>query len=100
MIFSHEHKVAIATQDGKEMAEHFGSAPIFLVYTLREGRVIDIETRSNSSNYASAEKDEGCWQVIEELLPDVKVVISHGMGENAYVGLLRRDVLPLNIIRA
>jgi len=37
----------------------------------------------------------GCWELMEELLPDVRVVICRGMGENAYVGMLRRDVLPI-----
>jgi predicted Fe-Mo cluster-binding NifX family protein len=97
MSFPYEYRVAIATKDGKEMAEHFGSAPVFLVYTFRGGRIVDLELRENRRRCArDAESNEGCWRIMEELLPDVKVVISHGMGENAYVGLLRRDVLPIN----
>ena len=33
--------------------------------------------------------------MIEGLLPDVRVMITSGMGETAYVGFLRRDVLPI-----
>jgi predicted Fe-Mo cluster-binding NifX family protein len=97
MIFAGEHKVAVATRDGKEIASHIGSAPIFNIYTIREGQVVARESRENHRQCPSHTESTrvGCWQLIEEVLPDVKVVISHGMGENAYVGLLRRDVLPI-----
>jgi hypothetical protein len=36
-----------------------------------------------------------CWEIIDRILSDVRVVIAAGMGENSYVGLLKRNVLPL-----
>jgi predicted Fe-Mo cluster-binding NifX family protein len=97
MIFAGDHKVAVATSDGKEIASHIGSACFFNIYTIREGQVVARESRENHRHWPGhAESSQaGCWQLIEEMLPDVRVVISHGMGENAYVGLLRRDVLPI-----
>jgi predicted Fe-Mo cluster-binding NifX family protein len=97
MITEREHKVAIATEDGRRIANHFRSAPIFLVYTIKKGRLSSAESRANSrasipiTNESSAE----CWKVIDEVLGDVRVMICSGMGENAYVGLLKRDILPL-----
>lgn len=92
-----EHRVAIATEDGSRIAGHFRSAPLFIVYTVRRGRLVSTETRENTHASAPAPGDgqAGCWKVMEEVLDDVRVVIVSGMGENAYVGLLRRDVLPL-----
>ena len=97
MMFEREHKVAVATTDGKKIADHFGSAPLFAVYTVEKGRVLDWEVRANREGCSREEDDTqaGCWELMERLLPDVRVVICGGMGENAYVGLLRRDVLPV-----
>jgi predicted Fe-Mo cluster-binding NifX family protein len=93
----HEHKVAVATVDGKILASHFGSAPLFVVYTVKKGKVLDEEFRVNRRECTRSIEDTqaGCWELMEELLPDVRVVICRGMGENAYVGMLRRDVLPV-----
>ncbi len=97
MIVDREHKVAVATTDGKRIAGHFGSAPLFAVYTVAKGRVLDWEMRANREGCSREEDDTqaGCWELMERLLPDVRVVICRAMGENAYVGLLRRDVLPV-----
>jgi predicted Fe-Mo cluster-binding NifX family protein len=93
---SREHRVAIAvTEDERHVASHFGAAPRFLVLRVKKGRVIAREVRTNTDKCIHASGTLGCWDVMERVLPDVRVVISSGMGENAYVGLLRRDVLPL-----
>jgi predicted Fe-Mo cluster-binding NifX family protein len=97
MIFDREHKVAVASDDGVCIASHLGSASLFVVYAVKRGRLLGEETRENHIRHSSRLDDSqaGCWEIVEELLPDVRVVISRGMGENAYVGLLRRDVLPI-----
>jgi predicted Fe-Mo cluster-binding NifX family protein len=98
MVFHKEHRVAIASMDGKKIAAHLGAAPLFVVYRVKEGKILEEEIRENNWMHSSSHEDSvaGCWKLIGELLPDVKVVISRGMGENAYVGLLRRDILPVN----
>lgn len=97
MISDHKHKIAIGTMDGKVIAEHFGLAPIFAVFTVERGKVLRREERVNHGECVRNREDAqaGCWELMERLLPDVRVVICRGMGENAYVGLLRRDVLPV-----
>jgi len=93
---SREHKVAIAITEGEQhVASHFGAAPLFLVLRVKKGKAISREVRTNTEKCIHASGTLGCWEVMERVLPDVRVVISSGMGENAYVGLLRRDVLPL-----
>jgi predicted Fe-Mo cluster-binding NifX family protein len=97
VVTTREHKVAIATEDGKRIANHFRSAPFFLVYTIKKGRLSSAESRANSraSIPITSESSAECWKVMDEALGDVRVVICSGMGENAYVGLLKRDILPL-----
>lgn len=97
MPLQHEHKVAIATVDGEAIASHFGSSPYFLVCTIKKGRITSRELRENTKGYMRSieEGHTDCWDMIEGMLPDVKVIITSGMGENAYVGFLRRDVLPV-----
>ncbi len=92
-----EHKVAVATVDGDVIASHFGSAPFFLVCTVRKGKITGRELRENRKGCSRSREDgdTDCWDIIEDLLPDVRVMITSGMGEKAYVGFLRRDVLPV-----
>jgi predicted Fe-Mo cluster-binding NifX family protein len=92
-----KHKVAVATRDGKRVCPHFGIAEEFHIFTVDEGRIIGEEIRENREPCSHREGGNkgGCWDLVESLLQDVKVVISAGMGENAYVGILRRDILPL-----
>jgi predicted Fe-Mo cluster-binding NifX family protein len=96
-MISKKHKVALATQDGIKVGAHFGSAKEFRVFTIDAGEVVGEESRLNTAPCSHHEGGEtgGCWDLIESLLFDVKVIISSGMGENAYVGILRRDILPL-----
>lgn len=91
------HKVAVATQDGRKVCPHFGIAREFHVFTVEGGRVVEKEVRCNQEPCSHKEggKTAGCWDLMDDLLTDVRVVISAGMGENAYVGILRRDILPL-----
>lgn len=96
-MFRKKHKVAVATQDGRKVGRHFGSAKEFHIFTIDAGEVVNEEVRSNAEPCSHHEGGEtgGCWDLVESLLYDVKVVICAGMGENAYVGILRRDILPL-----
>jgi predicted Fe-Mo cluster-binding NifX family protein len=97
MITARKHKVAIATEDGRRITSHFRAAPVFIVCTVWKGRLSETETRVNTRTSAATESEcaTDCWKVVDEVLDDVRVVICAGMGENAYVGLLRRDILPL-----
>ncbi|MDY6795031.1 MAG: NifB/NifX family molybdenum-iron cluster-binding protein [Actinomycetota bacterium] len=92
-----KHKVAVATRDGERVCPHFGIAEEFHVFDIEGGKVVGREVRHNIEPCSHGEggRTGGCWDLVEDLLPDVKVVISAGMGENAYVGILRRDILPL-----
>lgn len=91
------HKLAVATEDGERVSPHFSMAREFYVYTVEEGRVVDEEVRENFILCSRKDGGDagGCWDIMKKILFDAKVVICAGMGENAYVGVLRRDILPL-----
>lgn len=94
------HRVAVAALDESTVAEHLGSSPLFLVFEVEGERARLVEVRRNRKEYLDAEGEEGgttrsCWGLVDEMLADVQVVIAAGMGENAYTGLLRRNILPI-----
>ena len=92
-----ERKAAVATADGANIYEHFAGAPSFLVIKVRDHQVVAREWRENPHGGCVAENDghARCLQVAVEVLPDVHAVICAGMGKNAYVALLSRNILPL-----
>ena len=94
---SGRHKVAVALDQGGRISGHFRASPRFLVVTLDGGKAIREEVRENP--YVDEVEREGsdalCWKIMEEILPEVRAVICGGMGESAFAGMLRRDVLPL-----
>ncbi|MEW6553749.1 MAG: hypothetical protein AB1384_05635 [Actinomycetota bacterium] len=58
-----EHKVAVATIDGKILASHFGSAPLFVVFTVKKGKILEEELRVNRGDCTrnADETQAGAW---------------------------------------
>ncbi len=85
-------KIAVASDDGKFIASHFGRTRGFLVYTIEDGRVADksyIENRF--THHAQGHHEHGhshdhghdhhhSHHGILEALSGARVVISRGMG--------------------
>lgn len=91
-------RFAVASDADGAVSMHIGSADLFVVVTMRGARIKSIEKRRNSDKCKPHEDRcglPGCWNIIENVVPDVKAVICSGIGEKAYVGLLRRDILPI-----
>ncbi|URA09975.1 NifB/NifX family molybdenum-iron cluster-binding protein [Thermospira aquatica] len=92
-------KVAIASDDGKKVASHFGRAKGFVVCEIEEKEVKQRDYIPNTfTGHARGlhQGDHGhshgaahgrSHAGILEALKDVKVVISHGMGRNLYEDL-------------
>ncbi len=92
-----ERKVAITTSDGIHVHDHFARAPFFLILKMRGNKVLERELRDNPFRDCGEEARDRplCLSLINDVLPDVDVVVSAGMGKNAYVTLLNRNILPL-----
>ncbi len=67
-------KVAVAyDEDTKEVYYHFGHCPLFKIYSLKEGEIVNEE-------YLDTTGGHGCELVDRLLQQEVKVLITDGMG--------------------
>jgi len=100
-------KIAAITEDGTAISQHFGRAPLYLVVTVEDGKIVNIETRDKAGHHtfsahhaelAPGERhgyDAGS-QVrhtsMMENIADCQVLIAGGMGWGAYEGLKNRNI--------
>lgn len=78
-------KIAIASSDGKTLAQHFGRCKGFVVFEVENGEVVTREYRDNvfSEHQGAHDGGEGnCAPT--DLLRDCDVVVASGMGPRAY----------------
>lgn len=104
-------KIAVITDDGKTISQHFGRAPYYLVLTIEEGKVIHQELRNKPGHnqYHAQHRageghsdehgmDSGSHQKhigMAEVIADCKVLLCGGMGMGAYDSLRRLNVQPI-----
>ncbi len=89
-------KIAIASDDGKNVSSHFGRAPFYAVLTMKDGEVAGREQRPKMAPHGSggqhghaedhAPHSAHHGAMVEPIL-DCQVVIARGMGDGAYVHL-------------
>lgn len=82
-------KIAIPTDDGETISQHFGQARYFQVITLEDGQVQSSERRekaSHSHQDHSHEHETGVHpgQQMIETVRDCQVLITGGMGQPIY----------------
>lgn len=86
-------KMAIASDDGKIVASHFGRTKGFVICAIEEGKEKSREYRVNTfTGHARGMEGAGHEHsdkhaCILDALKDCKVVISHGMGQRLYIDL-------------
>ena len=104
-------KIALITEDGKTISQHFGRAPYYLVVTVEEGKVIGREMRSKlGHNHFSAEEHHhehdgeqhgnhadghGKHVRMAEAISDCEVLLCGGMGYGAYQSMQALNIRPL-----
>lgn len=107
----HHMKVAVITNDGKTISQHFGRAPYYLVATIEDGIVVNRELREKvghnqfSGDHHSHEghgehhgADAGAHHKhgqMAEAIADCKIVICGGMGTGAYESMRRFNIQPI-----
>ncbi|WP_119070541.1 NifB/NifX family molybdenum-iron cluster-binding protein [Aggregatilinea lenta] len=105
-------KIAVVTEDGQTISQHFGRAPYYLVFTIEDGAIIAREQRdkANHSHFAGQphdhEHDHGQGhgfgslsehkhnQMIDSII-DCEAMLSRGMGRGAYVSLQQANIRPI-----
>ena len=104
-------KIAIITDDGKTISQHFGRAPYYLVLTIEEGKIVSREMRDKMGhNQFSAqphtEEPHGEGHGMDsashnkhigmaETIADCKAILCGGMGRGAYESMRQLNIQPI-----
>lgn len=89
-------KIAVASNNGDTVAQHFGRCRRFEVLTIADGRVAARETRDATGPHGSGsgEHGGGCDQAIAAVA-DCDVLIVGGMGGGAFAKCRRAGLEPV-----
>jgi predicted Fe-Mo cluster-binding NifX family protein len=104
-------KIAVISENGTTVSQHFGRAPYYVVVTAEDGGVVDKEKRekpghhsfahqhSDSAHGSAHEEGHGFdaqaqsrHASMAEPIADCKVLIAGGMGWGAYENLTSRGI--------
>jgi predicted Fe-Mo cluster-binding NifX family protein len=100
-------KIAVVSEDGTTVSQHFGRAPYYIVVTAEDGEVIDKETRDKAGHqsFAHQHQEHGAEErrgygegaqskhaAMAETIADCQVLIAGGMGWGAYENITSRGI--------
>ncbi len=101
-------KIAVISDNGTNVSQHFGRAPYYVVVTAEDGEVVEKETRDKPGHHSFAHQhqentaheerhgfDAGAQSrhaSMAETIADCKVLIAGGMGWGAYENLTSRGI--------
>jgi len=105
-------KIASVTENGNTISQHFGRAPLYVVVTAEDGKVLSKETRAKAGHHdfhqAETKADEcGCGvhghgegadakhRTMADSIADCSVVMAGGMGWGAYESMKSRGIEPI-----
>ncbi len=104
-------KIAVITDDGKTISQHFGRAPYYMVLTIEEGKVVNHEMRdkmghNHFSAQPHAEEAHGVDHGLDaashdkhasmaEAISDCEALLCRGMGMGAYESMRRLNIKPI-----
>jgi len=99
-------KIAVATEQGKIISDHFGRSPYFAIFEIDNGKIVTQSMRQNTftghfrgdqEGHQHGQHHHGAGDPHDhdsaaEGLSDCNVVISHGMGRRAWEDLRARGI--------
>ena len=103
-------KIAAITKNGTTISQHFGRAPLYLVVTVEDGKIVSKETRvktghltfaAHHSELAPEERhgydanSQARFASMADTIADCQVLIAGGMGWGAYENLESRNIKPV-----
>lgn len=104
-------KIALITDDGQTISQHFGRATHYMVLTIEEGKIVGRELRSKLghnqfSAEPHAEHDHGAGHGLDSAshnrhsgmaaaIADCKVLLCGGMGQGAYQSMRLLNIQPV-----
>ena len=87
-------KIAIASDDKKLISHHFGKALGFVVFDVKDNKVVSKSYRENIGKN-SGECGSCNHSAMIDNIKDCDIVISYGMGQRIYSDLLNSKIIPL-----
>lgn len=105
-------KIAVITDDGKTISQHFGRAPYYAVFTIEEGKVVKREMRdklghnqfntgeqagehSHEEGHGSGAHSHDKHVSMAEAIADCKALLCGGMGRGAYESMRQLNIEPI-----
>ena len=101
-------KIAVISEDGTTISQHFGRALYYVVVTVEDGGVVDKETREKAGHHSFAHQHQehdttgekhgfgagaqSRHAAMAEAIADCKVLIAGGMGWGAYENMTSRGI--------
>ena len=101
-------KIAVVSDDGTNISQHFGRAPLYVVVTAEDGKITGKETRDKAGHHsfvgsqhhetAPGERhgyDTGAQskhEAMAQSIEDCQVLIAGGMGWGAYESFKSRGI--------
>lgn len=104
-------RIALITDDGKTISQHFGRAPYYLVVTIEERKEVQREMRDKLGHNHFASQEHGEHNPNErhgfdpvshdkhtsmaQTIADCEAIICGGMGAGAYESMRRLNIQPV-----
>jgi len=104
-------KIAAISDDGTAISQHFGRAPLYIVATVEDGKIVSKESRVKSGHHTFAAHqppdlapgerhgyDTGSQvrhQSMAETISDCQVLLAGGMGWGAYESMQSYNIKPV-----
>ncbi len=102
-------KIAVITEDGKTISQHFGRAPYYMVLSVENGQIINREQREKMGHHqydhheehhhpgehGQDEDSHGKHVHMAEAIQDCQVLLCGGMGYGAYESMRRLNIQPV-----
>ena len=105
-------KIAVITNDGKTISQHFVRAPHYLVFTVEDGEIVEQKLRDKVGHRQFAQEPHdhdsendprghgfGAHSEMKhtrmiESIQDCEVIIVRGMGRGAYLAMEQANIRP------
>ena len=103
-------KIAVITDDGKSISQHFGRAPFYKVFSIVDGKVESSEMREkmghnhfagqetahhHEENHGLDDASHAKHSQMANAISDCKAIICGGMGMGAYESMRRLNIQPI-----
>ena len=102
-------KIAAISDDGITISQHFGRAPLYVVVTIEDGKIVSKETRPKTGHHTFAEShslapgeqhgygpgSESKHASMAQSIADCQVLLAGGMGWGAYESMRSYNIEPV-----